>query len=138
MHRILVAHNEESMRILFSEELIEDGYDVTACGDVPMLLKLLETKLFSLVILNSTLGAYRRPDLIRMIRGAGYNLPVILCVNHPVPSSQPGFANTEFYEHNSSSLKKLKTRVRRIVGRGPGMRQVRRIGPALTVQTGGL
>jgi DNA-binding NtrC family response regulator len=132
MHRILVAHSEESMGILFAEELVEEGYDVTTCTDLPQLLHLMHKKQPSLIILNSKLGSYQSRDLLRLIRGSGNNLPVLLRVKKPV-DPETEFGNVEYFQHNSSSLHGLKDKVSRLLGR-PRMQQVRKVRPSVPLQ----
>jgi DNA-binding response OmpR family regulator len=121
------------MGILFAEELVEEGYDVITCTDLPQLLQMMEEKQPNLIILNSTLGSYKSRDLLRLIRGSGNNLPVLVRVKTPVDPDQE-FENTEYFHHNSSRLHGLKDKVSRLLGNRPRMRQVRKARPSVSLQ----
>lgn len=114
MHRILVAHSDASMRILFSEELFEEGYDVTSCGNLNQLSELLETKSTDLLIMNAALVGCTGLDRFASILQRSNAPPLLLCVNHSGMRENPLMA-VDHYKYDSLSLEGLKNKVKRIL-----------------------
>ena len=84
MKKILIVDDDESIQMLYADELTEDGYDVITTGDGFGLIEMIETEKPDLVIMDVKLGKYNGLDLLQDIRNAHWDLPVILCTSYPL------------------------------------------------------
>ena len=78
MPKILVVDDEEHIRLLYSEELKEAGYEVITADSGYKLLERIDEEKPDLVILDIKMVDYNGLDLLQDIRNQYYDLPVIL------------------------------------------------------------
>ena len=78
MIRILVVDDEAHIRLLYSEELKDDGYEVITAESGDGLLDTIAKEKPSLIILDIKMGTHNGLDLLQDIRNHYYDLPVIL------------------------------------------------------------
>ncbi|KML44520.1 MULTISPECIES: response regulator transcription factor [Bacillaceae] len=69
MKKILIAEDEEILRMLIADTLEEGDFEVDEAEDGEEALKLLEKKQFDLVILDYMMPGLTGLDVIRKIRG---------------------------------------------------------------------
>jgi len=112
MEKILFVDDEESIRILYSEELAEEGYEVISCEDVSKLMELIEQCQPDLVLMDIRLGDHDGLDLLQDIRNVHDDLPVILCTAYPSFRHDLKAIAANDYVVKSSSLEELKSRIR--------------------------
>jgi DNA-binding response OmpR family regulator len=110
--RILVVDDEESIRILYSEELAEEGYDVIATGDGSQVMALIEETRPDLVLLDIRPGQVNGLDVLRDIKNKYYDLPVVLCTVCPFFKSELRSIPADHYALKSSQLTDLKLKIR--------------------------
>jgi len=113
MQKILFVDDEEPIRILYSEELAEEGYEVIPCEDVSKLMELIEQRQPDLVVMDIRLGEYDGLDLLQDIRNAHDELPVILCTAYPSFRHDLKAIVANDYVVKGSSLEELKSKIRR-------------------------
>jgi len=113
MYSILVAHSDASMRILFSEKLFEEGYNVTSCGNLEQLSELLETKSADLLIMNAALAGRIGIELFASVLKKGSTPPLLLCVNHSGIPENP-LLDVAHYRYGSLSPEEIKNKVKKI------------------------
>jgi len=111
MNKILVFDDEESIRIFYSHELSEEGYEVITSDDCSRLLKLIEEEKPDLIIMDIRLGQYNGLDLLQDIRNTHFNLPVILCTAYPAFKGDLKSIAADYYLVKSSNLKELKYKI---------------------------
>ena len=115
MSTILIVDNDSTIRLLYSNELSEEGYDVITCGDAAGLMELIGRKNPDLVVMEVLLGNLNGLDLLQDISHAYRDLPVILC------TSSPGFREdlrslaAHGFVVKSSKVKELKTVVKDVL-----------------------
>ena len=112
MNKILIVDDEESIQMLYADELTEEGYEVITSGDGLRILELIERERPDLIILDIRLGEYDGLDLLQDIRNTHYNLPVILCTAYPDFRYYLKSIAADYYVLKSSNLRELKLRIR--------------------------
>ncbi len=109
--KILVVDDEAHIRLLYSEELAEDGYEVVTAEDGFKLLERIETEKPSLVILDIRMVDYNGLDLLQDIRNAYYDLPVILCSAYDTFKDDIKSIAADHYVIKSFDLAELKAKI---------------------------
>ena len=112
MKKILILDDEESIQILYSDELSEEGYDVVTSGDVSNLMALIDETKPDLILLDVRLGQYDGLDLLQDIRNTHYELPVILCTAYPVYKYDLKSIAADYYVIKNSNLEELKLKIK--------------------------
>jgi two-component system response regulator (stage 0 sporulation protein F) len=112
MNRILIVDDEESMRILYADELTEEGYEVITTADGSRLLELIEQERPDLIVLDIVLGEHSGLDLLQDIRNAYSNLPVIICTAYSTFKYDLRATAADHYVVKSSDIRGLKLKVK--------------------------
>lgn len=113
MAKILVVDDEEHIRLLYSEELSEAGYEVITAADGYRLLERIEEEKPDLVVLDIKMIDYNGLDLLQEIRNKFYNLPVILCTAYDTYKEDIKAIAADFYVIKSFDLTELKKKISR-------------------------
>ncbi len=111
MAKILIVDDEEHIRLLYSEELTETGYEVITAADGYKLIERIETEKPDLVILDIKMVDYNGLDLLQEIRNKFYNLPVILCTAYDTFKEDIKSIAADFYVIKSFDLTELKKKI---------------------------
>jgi len=111
MAKILVVDDEEHIRLLYSEELSEAGYEVITAADGYKLIERIETEKPDLVILDIKMVDYNGLDLLQEIRNKFYNMPVILCTAYDTFKEDIKSIAADFYVIKSFDLTELKKKI---------------------------
>jgi two-component system response regulator (stage 0 sporulation protein F) len=111
MAKILVVDDEEHIRLLYSEELIEAGYEVITAADGHELTERIEKEKPDLVILDIKMIDYNGLDLLQEIRNQFYDLPVILCTAYDTFKEDIKSIAADFYVIKSFDLTELKKKI---------------------------
>ncbi len=111
MAKILVVDDEEHIRLLYSEELSEAGYEVITAADGYKLIERIETDKPDLVVLDIKMVDYNGLDLLQEIRNKLYNMPVILCTAYDTFKEDIKSIAADFYVIKSFDLTELKKKV---------------------------
>jgi len=91
MARILLVDDEEYIRQLYSEELVEEGHGVVTAASGHDLLKKIALVQPEVVILDIRLVDYDGLRLLQDIQNHHHDLPVILCTAYGCPPlARPG------------------------------------------------
>jgi len=113
MAKILVVDDEEHIRLLYSEELSEAGYEVITAADGFKLIELIEKEKPDLVVLDIKMVDYNGLDLLQEIRNKFYDLPVILCTAYDTYKEDIKAIAADFYVIKSFDLTELKKKIAR-------------------------
>jgi len=113
MAKILVVDDEEHIRLLYSEELTEAGYEVITAADGYKLIERIEEEKPDLVVLDIKMVDYNGLDLLQEIRNRFYNLPVILCTAYDTYKEDIKAIAADFYVIKSFDLTELKKKIAR-------------------------
>lgn len=132
MKRILVVNDEESLQVLYTQELLEEGYEVLATGAGARALEMVNETLPDLVLLDLTSPQTDIPDLLQDIKETRGNLSVVAFVDRlPIPDRLK-LVPTDHCVLKSSCLTDLKLKIKVILdGRNPvrGWRMEARTNP---------
>ncbi|MFZ0051089.1 MAG: response regulator [Desulfobaccales bacterium] len=113
MKKILVADDEMSIRLLYSEELKEEGYEVYMASNGREALEMVEKIPLDLVILDIKMPEMDGIEALRQIKEKWPDLPVILSTAYGEYRQDFATWASDEYLVKSSDLDELKEVVRR-------------------------
>jgi len=112
VNKILIVDDEKAIQIIYTEELIEEGYEVVTTIDGSQLLELVAQERPDLIVLDIRLGQYDGLDLLQDIRNTYYDLPVILCTAYSIFKYDLKSIAADYYVCKSSNLQELKLKIK--------------------------
>jgi DNA-binding response OmpR family regulator len=115
MSKILVVDDESSIRLLYSEELAEEGYEVTTAGTVSEAVEKLLREEFDLMVLDIKLKDESGIDFLQEIVRERHNLPVILCTAFSCYKDDFSAWLADGYVVKSSNIQELKDEIRKVL-----------------------
>ncbi len=116
-NRILVVDDEEGLRLLYKEELEEDGAEVELASSGEEALEKLEKNSIDLVLLDIKMPGMDGVEVLRRVKEKWKDLPVILCTAYPHYKHDFGTWASDAYVVKSSDLTELKQTVREILSK---------------------
>ena len=111
MAKILIVDDEESIRLLYYEELTSDGYEVALAENGDQLMERIEKEKPDVVILDIKMAGYNGLELLAMIREKFYDLPVVLCSAYSMFGADLKTIAADYYVVKSSDLTELKMKI---------------------------
>ena len=117
MERLLVIDDEANIRLLYAQELGDEGYEVVTAATVSEALARLEEKTFDLVILDIKLKNESGLDLLQQIVKERHNLPVILCSAFSCYKDDFSAWLADGYVVKSSNIDELKLEIGKVLGK---------------------
>ncbi|NVM22046.1 MAG: response regulator [Desulfobacterales bacterium] len=112
MKKILVVEDEKIIRIMYAEELEDEGYRVVTVSGGFRLLETLQQERPDLVVLDIKLKEEDGLDLLQNIRKEYCQLPVILCSAYSSYRGDPKSIGADDYVVKSANLDELKKSIR--------------------------
>lgn len=112
MAKILIVDDEEGIRMLYSMELQDEGYDVITLPDGKDLLAVVEAEQPDCIVLDIKMREYSGLDLLQQIRKKHYDLPVILNSAYSSFKVDLKAVAADYYVVKSSDLRELKEKLR--------------------------
>jgi len=112
MKKILIVDDEEVIRILYAEELEEEGYDVVTAGSGHGLIEIIGREKPELVVLDIKMAEHDGLDLLQDIRKDFYNIPVVLCSAYSSFKGDLKSIAADYYVVKSADLSELKQKIR--------------------------
>ncbi|MDR3580317.1 MAG: response regulator [Oryzomonas sp.] len=117
MSRLLVVDDEANIRLLYAEELAEEGYDVvTAAGSAEAVEKLQEG-VFDLAVLDIKLKNESGIDLLQKLVKERHDMPVILCSAFSCYKDDFSAWLADGYVVKSGDLSELKQEIARVLAK---------------------
>ncbi len=115
MKRILVVEDEESLRMLYEQELREEGYEVLTVESGEEAIKVLEGDNIDLVILDIRLTGMNGLEALEEMLLKNRNLKVI--INTAYANYKDDFSSwlADAYLIKSSDLTELKATIRKLL-----------------------
>jgi len=111
MAKILIVDDEKHIRVLYAEELEEEGYEVAVASDGKDIIARLEQERPDVVILDIKMVDCSGLDVLQEIRNRFYNLPVILCSAYGTYRVDVKSIAADAYVVKSSDLTELKKKI---------------------------
>lgn len=119
MKRILVVDDEESIRLLYQEELRDAGYEVmTAKSGEEALLMVKENKP-DLITLDIKMANMDGAAFLQLLREIHRDLPVIICTAYDDYRQDFRLWASDGFITKSSDITELKQKVSELLGRTP-------------------
>ena len=112
MNKILVVDDNLAIRMLYTEELIEEGYEVVSHDGGKELMDVIQRETPDLLLLDIKLGEDSGLDLLQHIRKTYDGLPVILCTAYPDFKYDLKTIGADDCVLKSSDMSDLKLKVR--------------------------
>jgi DNA-binding NtrC family response regulator len=112
MNKILIVDEEAAIRMLYQEELIEEGYVTTTNDDYDTLLEIISETKPDLVVLDVESNRSNALDILQKIRTAFNEFPIILCTAHDALKYDPKIVAANYFMIKSSDLCRLKGAVK--------------------------
>jgi len=113
MKKILVADDEMAIRLLYSEELKEEGYEVFTAANGREALEIVEKESLDLVILDIKMPEMDGIEALRQIKERKPDLPVLLSTAYGEYKQDFATWASDDYLVKSSDLDDLKNAVKR-------------------------
>jgi CheY-like chemotaxis protein len=113
--KILVVEDEESLRLLYEEELVGEGYEVITAGNGKEAILQLQEEKPDLVVLDIVMPVMDGIETLGRILGKERKIPIIL--NTSYPGYREDFMSwaADAYIAKSSDLTELKTKIRNLL-----------------------
>jgi DNA-binding response OmpR family regulator len=115
MTKIMVVDDEAHIRMLYSEELSEEGYEVITAENGLRLLERIEAEKPSVVVLDIKMVDYNGLDLLQDIRNQFYDLPIILCSAYDTFKDDMKSIAADHYVVKSFDLSELKAKIKQVL-----------------------
>ncbi len=115
MAKILIVDDEKHIRLLYREELEEEGYDVALASDGSGIRDRIDNEKPDVVILDIKMVNSNGLDVLQEIRNTYYNLPVILCSAYGNYKVDLKSIAADAYVVKSSDMKELKDKIAQVL-----------------------
>lgn len=115
MSRLLVVDDEANIRILYSEELADEGYEVVTAANTAEAIEKLQEIPFDLVILDIKLKNESGIELLQKLVRERHEMPVILCSAFSCYKDDFSAWLADGYIVKSGDLTELKQEISRVL-----------------------
>ena len=117
MKKLLVVDDESNIRLLYSQELSEEGYQVVTAASASEAVERLTENNFDLVVLDIKLKNESGLDLLQKIVKERHDMPVILCTAFSCYKDDFSTWLADGYVVKSSDMQELKDEVKRVLAK---------------------
>lgn len=117
MARILVVDDESNIRLLYTQELADEGYETVAAASAAEAVAKLEEGSFDLVVLDIKLKNESGIELLQHIVKERHNIPVILCSAFSCFKDDFSAWLADAYVVKSGDLTELKEEIKRVLAK---------------------
>jgi DNA-binding response OmpR family regulator len=115
MSKVLIVDDEKHIRLLYAEELEEEGYEVALAADGVGILERIDKEKPDVVVLDIKMVSSNGLDVLQEIRNKFYNLPVILCSAYGSYKVDIKSIAADAYVVKSSDLTELKNKIAQVL-----------------------
>jgi DNA-binding NtrC family response regulator len=120
MAKILVVDDERNIRLLYSQELSEEGYQVSTAASASEAVEKLTQSSYDLVVLDIKLKEESGLDLLQQIVKERHDMPVILCTAFSCYKDDFSTWLADGYVVKSSDTQELKDEIARVLVKKKG------------------
>jgi len=117
MAKLLVVDDEANIRLLYAQELSDEGYEVVTAGTALEAVEKLEGTDFDLVVLDIKLKNESGIELLQRIVKERHTLPVILCTAFSCYKDDFSAWLADGYVVKSSDMQELKDEIKRVLAK---------------------
>ena len=117
MAKLLVVDDEANIRLLYAQELSEEGYQVVTAASALEAVEKLETDSFELAVIDIKLKNESGIELLQRIVKERHTLPVILCTAFSCYNDGFSACLADGYVVKSSALQELKDEIARVLAK---------------------
>jgi DNA-binding NtrC family response regulator len=117
MNRLLVVDDEANIRLLYSEELSEEGYQVVTAASISEATERLQEGSFDLAVLDIKLRNESGIELLQQLVKERHDMPVILCSAFSCYKDDFSAWLADGYVVKSGDLTELKQEIARVLGK---------------------
>jgi len=117
--KILIVDDEESIRILYKQELEEEGYAVILAANAYEALEIVDKESLDIMVLDIKMPGMDGIEAMQKIVGKKNNIPII--INSAYPHFLDSFMTwvAEEYVVKSSNLQELKDKIKQLLNKTP-------------------
>jgi len=115
MAKILVVDDEPGLRLLYSAELEDEGYQVMSAADCDAAASVLQNEQIDLVVLDIQIKQESGLEMLQKIVKEYKGLPVILCSAYNCYKDEFASWLADAYVVKSSNLDELKNEIKRLL-----------------------
>ena len=115
MKKIMVVDDEENIRFLYKEELMDEGYDVVLAASGQEALDLLRDSKPDLLTLDIKMPEMDGIETLRKIKEIDKELPVVLCTAYGQYKQDFSSWASDAYVVKSADLDELKSVIKGIL-----------------------
>ncbi|OGP93173.1 MAG: two-component system response regulator [Deltaproteobacteria bacterium RBG_16_48_10] len=116
--KILLVEDEESLMLLYEEELKAEGYEVFSAGNGKEALQQLEEVRPDLIILDIVMPVMDGMEALGQIMGRKGNVPIIIHTSYPGYREDFMSWAADAYVTKSSDLGEMKEKIRELLKKG--------------------
>ena len=117
MSKLLVVDDEANIRLLYSEELKDEGYEVVTAGTIPEALEKLREGVFDLAVLDIKLKNESGIELLQQLVKERHDMPVILCSAFSCYKDDFSAWLADGYVVKSGDLTELKNEIAKVLAK---------------------
>ncbi|HJV36515.1 response regulator [Geomonas sp.] len=117
MAKLLVVDDEANLRLLYAQELSDEGYQVVTAASATEAVERLQESDFDLVVLDIKLKTESGIELLKRIVEERQTLPVILCTAFSCYKDDFSAWLADGYVVKSSDLQELKDEIKRVLAK---------------------
>jgi DNA-binding response OmpR family regulator len=115
MKRILVVDDEEAIRLLYREELMEAGYQVELAANGDEAMRKVRAAPPDLLTVDIKMPGMDGIELVSRVREVHRDLPIIICTAYDYRRDFATWAS-DAYLTKSADLGELKAKIRELIG----------------------
>ncbi len=116
-HTILVVEDDTNQRMLYEEELLDEGYNVVTAGDGKEALGKVRANRPDLIVMDVNMPVMDGLDTMAQLQEHDAQIPVILNTAYASYGDSFNSWSADAYIVKSSDLTELKTTVKRLLDR---------------------
>ena len=116
MRKILVVDDEENIRLLYKEELEDDGYQVCLASSAEDAMKKVDEEKPDIITLDIKMPGMDGIEFLRILKEEKKDIPVILCSAYGKYKQDFRVWASNAYVVKSADLTELKLTIKGILG----------------------